>query len=140
MAVCRLWIAVVCVVVLCFSMNIVGSVSATYLHFPVPLIQYASTIMKLLCPNNHKFSPSSPSHPPNIFFQRRRQGKKGGVKAKHDKRPYRPFMPSVMTGNVRSLNNKIDELYSLSKFHLDYRQECIISLTDTWLTENTPST
>ena len=75
----------------------------------------------------------------NIFFQRRRRGKKGGVKAKYDKRPYRPFMPSVMTGIVRSLNNKIDELSSLSKFHSDYRQASIISITETWLTENTPS-
>ena len=49
-------------------------------------------------------------------------------------------MPSVMMGNVRSLNNKIDELCSLSKFHSDYRQASIISLTETWLTENTPST
>ena len=84
------------------------------------------------------FSPFSP--PPNIFFQRRRRGKEGGVKVKHDKRPYRPFMPSVMTGNVRSLNNKINELSSLSKVNSDYRQASIISLTETWLTENTPST
>ena len=56
------------------------------------------------------------------------------------KRPYRPFMPSVMTGNVRSLNNKIDELHSLSKFYSDYRQASIISLTETCLTENTHST
>ena len=111
MAVCRLWIALVCVFLLCFSMNIVGSVSTTCLHSPVPLIQYASAILKLLRPNSHEFLPSPPSPPPNIFFQRRRRGKKGGVKAKHDKRP---FMPSVMTGNVRSLNNKIDELSLLS--------------------------
>ena len=56
------------------------------------------------------------------------------------KRPYRSFMPSVMTGNVRSLNNKIDELHSLSKFYSDYRQASIISLTETCLTENTHST
>ena len=49
-------------------------------------------------------------------------------------------MPSVMTGNVRYLNNKIDELLSLSKFHSDYRQASIISLTETWFTGNTPST
>ena len=49
-------------------------------------------------------------------------------------------MPSVMTGNVRSLNNKINELSSLSKVHSDYRQASIIYLTETWLTENTLST
>ena len=92
-AVCRLWMSVVCVVLLCFSMNIVGSVSTTFLHSPVPLIQYASTILKLLRPNNHEFAPSPPSPPPNVFFQRRRRGKKG-VKAKHDKRLYRPFIHS----------------------------------------------
>ena len=117
MAVCRLWVAVVCVVLLCFSMGIVGSVLTTCLHSPVSLIQYASTILKLLGPNRHEFFPSPASPPPNIFFQRRRRGKTGGVEAKHDKRPYRPFMPSVMTGNVRSLNNKINELSSLSKVH-----------------------
>ena len=140
MAVCKLLIATVCVVLFCFSMNIVGSVSTTYLHSLVPLIQYVSTILKLLRPNSHEFSPFPPSALPNIFFQRRRRRKKGGVKAKHVKRPYRPFMPSVITGNVRSLNNKIDELSLLSKFHLDYREASMISLTKTWLTETTPST
>ena len=49
-------------------------------------------------------------------------------------------MPSVMTGNIRSLNNKTDELSSLSKFHSVYRHASIISLTETWLTENKSST
>ena len=122
-------------------MNIVRSVSTNYPHSPLPLIQYPSAILKLLRPNSHEFlpSPPSPSPPPNIFFQRRKRRKKGGVKAKHDKRPYRPFMPSVMTGYVRSLNNKSDELSSLSKFHSDYGQSSIISFTETWLTENMPS-
>ena len=74
------------------------------------------------------------------FLSTTKAGEERRIKAKHDKRPYRPFMPSVMTGNVRSLNNKIDELSSLSKFHSDYRQASIISLTEIWLTENTPST
>ena len=95
--------------------------------------------IEITSPKQSRVFAFSPSPPPNIFFQRRKRRKKGGVKAKHDKRLYRPFKPSVMTGNVRYLNNKSGELSSLSKFHSDYRQSSIISFTETWLTENMPS-
>ncbi|GFR92430.1 endonuclease domain of the non-LTR retrotransposon LINE-1 [Elysia marginata] len=39
-------------------------------------------------------------------------------------------------GNVRSLHNKTDELYSLCRF---YRYASNITLTETWLNENIPS-
>ena len=55
-------------------------------------------------------------------------GEEKRSKGKTSRGPYRPFMLLVMTGNVRSSNNKIDELSSLSTFHSDYRQASIIIL------------
>ena len=78
MADCRSLIAVVCVVLLCISMNIGDSVSTCHLHSPVPLIQYASTLLTLLRPNSHEFSPSTLSPLPNSLSQRREREGGGG--------------------------------------------------------------
>ena len=46
----------------------------------------------------------------------------------------------VMDSVMAAILKEIDKLSSLSKFHSDYRQASIISLTETWLKENRPST
>ena len=42
-------------------------------------------------------------------------------------------MPMIVTGNVRSLRNKIDELAGLIKWNYAYRESSMICLTETWL-------
>ncbi len=42
--------------------------------------------------------------------QRRKRGKKGGIRVKNRRRPNRLPLPSVMFGNVRSIVNKEDKL------------------------------
>ncbi|GFR88746.1 endonuclease domain of the non-LTR retrotransposon LINE-1 [Elysia marginata] len=95
---------------------------------------YTSTILKTLRPNNPR--------PPAVdisFLKVRKRGRKGGIKVKHQRRGFKPFLPCVVTGNVRSLQNKTDELYSLCRFNANYRQASIITLTETWLHDNIPS-
>ncbi|GFS00736.1 endonuclease domain of the non-LTR retrotransposon LINE-1 [Elysia marginata] len=85
--------------------------------------------------------PDAP-RPPAVdlsFIKIRTRGRKGGVKAKHQRRGFRPFLSCVITGNVRSLHNKTDELYSLCRFNSNYRHALIITVTETWLNENIPS-
>ncbi|XP_055496024.1 protein phosphatase 2, regulatory subunit B', epsilon isoform X1 [Leucoraja erinacea] len=41
-------------------------------------------------------------------------------------------------GNVCCLTNKLDELETLVRYQKLYRESSIVSLTETWLTENTP--
>jgi ribosome assembly protein 1 len=46
----------------------------------------------------------------------------------------------VITGNVRYINNKIDELAANVSYDNTYRECCVILLTETWLTDNIPDT
>ena len=40
----------------------------------------------------------------------RKRGKRGGVRVRTKKRGFKPYLPVIITGNVRSLYNKMDEL------------------------------
>jgi ribosome assembly protein 1 len=44
----------------------------------------------------------------------------------------------IMTGNVRSLRNKVDELSALCRYDFAYRESSMICLTETWLQERDP--
>ncbi|CAM4549296.1 unnamed protein product [Leuciscus chuanchicus] len=43
-----------------------------------------------------------------------------------------------MFGNVQSLRNKADELRACTQYLTEYRQACLICLTESWLTEADP--
>ena len=43
-----------------------------------------------------------------------------------------------MLGNVQSLRNKVDELRACTQYLSDYRQSCLICLTESWFTETDP--
>ena len=51
-------------------------------------------------------------------------------------RKYKPVLPSVITGNVRSIANKVDELAALVKYDRLYRQCSLICHTESWLTDS----
>ncbi|KAK0143181.1 hypothetical protein N1851_018704 [Merluccius polli] len=68
----------------------------------------------------------------------RKRGRKGGIRERIKRQPYRQPLPSVMLGNVQSLRNKVDELRACSQYLSDYRQSCLICLTESWLTEADP--
>ncbi len=45
-------------------------------------------------------------------------------------------LPSIILPNAQSLLNKLDDLQANVRFLLDYRNACVISLTETWQKEH----
>lgn len=86
-------------------------------------------------------APSKPDLDPelsDIKRKIRKRGCRGGSKVKNRQRGYKPVLPSVITGNVRSLCNKVDELSACVRFDRVYRQSSLLCFTETWLNERTP--
>jgi hypothetical protein len=71
--------------------------------------------------------------PPKMRWRKR--GKSGGVRKRLRRQKHRPYMPTTIMGNVRSLSNKMDELSGCVKFLGNFRDASIISFTETWLTD-----
>ncbi|TWW67364.1 hypothetical protein D4764_02G0004050 [Takifugu flavidus] len=66
-------------------------------------------------------------------LKRKRRGSKAGVKQRIKRRRFKPCVPAVITGNVRSLANKMDELEALTRIQREYREASIMFFTETWL-------
>ncbi|KAF7664853.1 hypothetical protein LDENG_00161750 [Lucifuga dentata] len=66
-------------------------------------------------------------------LRKRRRGCRAGVKRREKKRKYRPYLPSITMGNVRSLMNKVDELAVLTRSQKEYRECSLMCFTETWL-------
>ncbi|PIK53399.1 Anaphase-promoting complex subunit 7 [Apostichopus japonicus] len=69
-------------------------------------------------------------------MRKRRRGKAGGVKKRQKRCKGKPFLPSIIMGNVRSLNNKIDELQANARYFQEFRDISLMSFTETWLNDN----
>ena len=69
----------------------------------------------------------------------RKRGRRGGVRNRVRRWKNRPFVPSVIFGNCRSIHNKTDELWVNCRFLHQYRECCCIGLTETWLHPNIPT-
>lgn len=70
-----------------------------------------------------------------------RRGKRAGVKVREGidrDRKFKPFLPSIIMGNVRSLGNKTDELSALINSQHAYRECSLLCFTETWLNGNIP--
>ena len=68
-------------------------------------------------------------------MRRRKRGKAGGIKKRLQRRKCRPYLPSVIMGNVRSIRNKTDELLANTRYMSEFRNISIMSFTETWLKE-----
>ncbi|TWW54569.1 RNA-directed DNA polymerase from mobile element jockey [Takifugu flavidus] len=79
-----------------------------------------------------------PDVPPEL--RRRKRGCRAGVERRARRRRYRPVLPSIIMGNVRSLPNKMDELAALTRHQREYRESSLLLFTETWLTALTPDT
>ena len=63
----------------------------------------------------------------------RKRGKRGGIRSRIRRRPFKPPLPSIILANVRSLRNKMDMLHARCRLERAFRDICIIALTKTWL-------
>ena len=72
---------------------------------------------------------------PNIPQELRRKGRgcRAGAKLKAKRRKYKPSVPAVLMGNVRSLGNKMDELAALVQTQRESREASITCFMVTWL-------
>ncbi|CAL9695395.1 unnamed protein product [Knipowitschia caucasica] len=68
-----------------------------------------------------------------LEIRRRRRGSRGGRKRKR-----RPYLPSIIMGNVRSISNKTEELTALVRHQREYRQCGLMCFSETWLCGNIP--
>ena len=68
----------------------------------------------------------------------RKRGRRSGIRVKIRNRlkRHKPYVPSIVFGNVRSLVNKIDELRLQCRYLNEFRESCIIGITETWLEES----
>ena len=73
-----------------------------------------------------------PRVPPEI--QKRTRGSRAGVRRREKKRRFKPSVPSIIMGNVRSLLPKADELAALVRTQRVYRESSVLVFTETWLT------
>ncbi|KAJ8028790.1 hypothetical protein HOLleu_31125 [Holothuria leucospilota] len=69
-------------------------------------------------------------------MQRRKRGRAGGVRRRNKSRKNRPFLPSIIMGNVQSITNKTEELCANARYLSDFRYASVLSFTETWLTGN----
>ena len=63
----------------------------------------------------------------------RKRGRKGGFKSRNKSRGFKPFLPTVITGNVRSLANKTDELSAWIQHNNSFKTCSLICFSETWL-------
>ena len=69
---------------------------------------------------------------PKAIVRKRQRGKRAGRNRKATLQRKLP-LPSIVLANARSINNKVDELDGLIKFHYAYKNASAIALTETWL-------
>ncbi len=66
--------------------------------------------------------------------RRKHRGRRAGIRYRLRKRAHSPPLPSILLANVRSLENKMDDLRARISFQRDIRDCNIFGLTETWLT------
>lgn len=69
-------------------------------------------------------------------IRRRRRGKAGGILKRLKSRKCRPYIPSLIMGNVQSIGNKMDELRANVMLLHEFRSISLMVFTETWLTKN----
>ena len=65
-----------------------------------------------------------------------KRGIKGGVKQRLRKLGCKPYLRSLILENVRSLQNKMEELCTNVKYANEFRSARLMCFTENWLSEN----
>ncbi|KAK0131074.1 hypothetical protein N1851_034224 [Merluccius polli] len=81
---------------------------------------------------------------PAELLRKRRRVTRAGIKRnrrrseKAWRRTFRPALPSIIMGNVRSLNNKFEELEALVRSQKVYRESSLLCFSETLLKDSVP--
>ena len=94
-------------------------------------------------PTNHnREGPTTPAVGDQCCRRRERtgwlRGKRGGLHARLKARATHPPLPSLLLANVRSLDNKMDELKTRITTQHEIRECCALIFTETWLSDSIP--
>ncbi|KAK2875601.1 hypothetical protein Q8A73_024029 [Channa argus] len=91
-------------------------------------------------PGGHEAPGSSELADPRKALRRRRRkrSKRGGLRARLKACASRPPLPSLLLANVRSLENKLDELRARITTQREIRECCTLIFTETWLSDKVP--
>ena len=110
--------------------------------------QIPPELQHIVRPESHRHHPHEGPEPttsseyadPRIALRRRRRkrGKRGGLHARLKARASRPPLPSLLLANVRSLENKLDELRARITSQREIRECCALIFSETWLSETVP--
>lgn len=65
----------------------------------------------------------------------RKRGQRGGIQARNCRCGYKPVLPSVIMGNVRSLINETDKLTACLKSDRLYQLSSLLSFSETWISD-----
>ena len=68
----------------------------------------------------------------------RKRGKRAGLGTRLAANPTRPAIPSILLANVRSLDNKMDDIRLLRSANKTVRNCCVTVFTESWLHDNIP--
>ena len=55
------------------------------------------------------------------------------------RRGNKPPLPIITLANLRSINNKIDEIRALTRYNTEFRSSSLLCFTETWLSSEIPS-
>ena len=100
--------------------------------------QELSAIRESISLEHHKDYYIKHNIPPEL--RRKKRGSRGGIKVNIRKRKCRIPLPTINFGNVRSIRteDKLDQLRGNIKFMPQYRNVCVIALSETWLDQADP--
>ncbi|KAK0150901.1 hypothetical protein N1851_007984 [Merluccius polli] len=65
----------------------------------------------------------------------RKRGRRGGLRERARRPLSRVPLPSIILANMQSLRNKSDELQAHVRHQHEFKEACILALTETWLGE-----
>jgi len=67
--------------------------------------------------------------------EKKEKGRCPAEKVDVDVRRSLPPLPPILLSNVQSIRNKLDELEAYAKCKREFKETCLLALTETWLGE-----
>uniref|UniRef100_A0A3Q3AYX4 Endonuclease/exonuclease/phosphatase domain-containing protein n=1 Tax=Kryptolebias marmoratus TaxID=37003 RepID=A0A3Q3AYX4_KRYMA len=78
------------------------------------------------------------NHSNRVVYNREQLINIAEAKRRARRRKFKPSLPAIIMGNVRSLANKLDELQALIRTQQEYRKCSIMCFTEAWLQDHIP--